>query len=77
MSVTQSHEVAFGRRAGTSDMALVVLNTSASAQTVRIKGMPGEWPHFKKILLASPQTVAPISPVVKIAGYGVLITGVE
>jgi alpha-glucosidase len=65
---------AFGRRAGTDQMALVVLNTSASTQTVHIKGMPGQWPRFNKILMASPQTIAPVSPTVRIAGYGVLIT---
>ena len=71
------HVFAFGRRAGTDQMALVVLNTSATAQTVHIQGMPGGWPNFKKVLMASPQMIAPVSPTVKIAGYGVLITTVE
>ncbi len=65
---------AFGRKAGADEMALVVLNTSASAQTVHVKGMPGEWPKFKRVLMASPQSTAvPFSSTVKIAGYGVLI----
>jgi alpha-glucosidase len=64
---------AFGRRVGADEMALVVLNTSTSAQTVHIKGMPGEWPKFKRVLMASPQSAVPFSSTVKIAGYGVLI----
>ena len=63
---------AFGRKAG-DETVLVVLNTSASAQTVQVSGMPGPWPVFQKVLLASPAAIAPRTASVKIAAYGVII----
>jgi alpha-glucosidase len=69
---------AFGRRTGTNDVALVVLNTSVSAQTVHITGMPGTWPRFKRVLMASPQVMtAASSSTFTIGRYGVLIAGGE
>jgi alpha-glucosidase len=64
---------AFGRTSGASDLALIVLNTSPKQQTIQITGMPGEWPQFRHILMASPQAIAPSSPKFTIAPYGVLI----
>ncbi len=66
---------AFGRRAATGELALVVLNISALPQKVQIKGMPGTWPRFKSVVMASPAqgAVAPSSPAIRLAGYGVLI----
>jgi alpha-glucosidase len=71
------HVFAFGRRAESKEIALVVLNTSPKEQSVRIIGLPGEWPHFKRVLMASPEASAPRSKSVTIAPYGVLISATE
>jgi alpha-glucosidase len=64
---------AFGRKAGAKEQALVVLNTSPKEQTVSITGMPGGWPHFSRVLMASPVAKTPSSPRFTIAPYGVLV----
>jgi len=68
---------AFARKAGADQIALIVLNTSAVPQKVRITGLPGKWPHFRHVLMASPQADAPTSQKLSIAPYGVLIASVE
>jgi alpha-glucosidase len=68
---------AFGRKAGSKEIALIVLNTSPQEQTVSITGLPGEWPSFRNVLMASPPANAPLSQRFTIAPYGVLITNVE
>ena len=68
---------AFARRAATGELALVLLNTSGTPQVIHIKGMPGTWPRFKAVLMASPGAIAPASPSVKVAAYGVLIAKAE
>jgi alpha-glucosidase len=68
---------AFGRKAGSKEIALIVLNTSPKEQTVSITGMPGKWPGFRNVLMASPPASAPSSERFEIAPYGVLITAVE
>ncbi len=68
---------AFARKAGEKNVALIVLNTSPKEQTVSISGMPGEWPNFRSVLMASPAAGAPASQAFTIAPYGVLITAAE
>lgn len=68
---------AFGRNAGEKNVALIVLNTSPKEQRVSITGMPGKWPGFRQILMASPSTSAPLSQTFAIAPYGVLIGATE
>jgi alpha-glucosidase len=68
---------AFGRKTRTGEVALVVLNTSPKEQTVTITGMPGAWPNFRRVLLASPLASAPSSQSFTIAPLGVLIATVE
>jgi len=68
---------AFGRKAGSKQMVLVVLNTSPKEQTVSITGIPGKWPSFRNVLMASPPASAPPSQSFTMAPYGVLITAVE
>jgi alpha-glucosidase len=68
---------AFGRKAGSKEIALIVLNTSPQEQTVNITGLPGEWPSFRNVLIASPAASAPLSQRFSIAPYGVLISTVE
>lgn len=65
---------AFGRQAGEKNIALIVLNTSPKEQSVTITGMPGDWPHFDNLLMASPPAKAPSSQTFTIAPYGVLIS---
>ncbi len=67
---------AFGRMAG-QNKALVVLNTSPEEQKVHITGMPGAWPGFREVVMASPPASAPTSQAFIIAPYGVLIVGTE
>ncbi len=67
---------AFGRKAGQT-LALIVLNTSPKEQAVSITGMPGSWPSFSKVLMASPFTKAPPSATFTVAPYGVLIAATE
>jgi alpha-glucosidase len=64
---------AFGRMAGSKQVALIVLNTSSKAQAVRITGMPGAWPNFRNVLMASPPASVPPSANFTIAPYGVVI----
>lgn len=64
---------AFARRAESSELVLIALNTSAKEQTVNIKGLPGGWQNFRTVLMASPPTSAPQSQSFTIAPYGVLI----
>lgn len=71
------HVFAFGRRAGSKEIGLVVLNTSPKEQSVRIIGFPGEWPRFRRVLMASPAANAPSSRSFTIAPYGVLISATE
>lgn len=66
---------AFGRKAGSKQIALVVLNTSSQGQRVRVKGMPGGWPNFRKLLMASPAASIPRAESFTIPPYGVLIVG--
>jgi alpha-glucosidase len=68
---------AFGRKAGSKQMVLVVLNTSPKEQTVSITGIPGKWPSFRHVLMASPPASAPPAQSFTMAPYGVLITAVE
>ncbi len=68
---------AFGRKAGEQNIALVVLNTSPNLQRVSITGMPGEWPSFHNVLMASPIAGVPSSNTFTIASYGVLIAATE
>jgi len=68
---------AFGRKAGSGEMALIVLNTSPKDQTVSITGTSGGWPNFRKLLMASPQAELPTSQTFTIAAYGVMIATTE
>ena len=68
---------AFGRNAGEKNVALIVLNTSPKEQTVNITGMPGKWPNFREVLMASPFASVPLSPTFAIAPYGILIAATE
>ena len=68
---------AFARKAGSEEMTLVVLNTSPKDQSVTITGMPGAWPGFHKVLMASPSAAAPSSQSFTIAPYGVLIAALH
>jgi alpha-glucosidase len=68
---------AFGRKAGPKEIALIVLNTSSKEQAVSITGMPGGWPSFRKVLMASPPASVPSSQSFTVAPYGVLITVVK
>ncbi len=68
---------AFGRNAGEKNIALIVLNTSPKEQRVSITGMPGKWPAFREVLMASPSTSVPPSQTFAIAPYGVLIAATE
>ena len=63
---------AFARKAG-NESVMVVVNTSATSQTVHVSGMPGTWPSFQKMLMASPAAVAPRTSALKMAPYGVMI----
>ncbi len=67
----------FARKNGLKEIALIALNTSPKAQTVRITGMSGEWPSFRHVLMASPPASAPSSQSFTLAPYGVLISTVE
>ncbi len=67
---------AFGRKAG-NNLALIVLNTSPGPQQVTVTGLPGQWPAFKSVLLASPSASAPANSVFSIAPYGVLIAATD
>ena len=64
--------LAFARRTNSGVTALVVLNMSGTEQEVEITGLT-PWPKLKKVLLASPDAPTPISPVLQIAAYGVII----
>ena len=64
---------AFARKAADGGAVLVVLSTSAQQQTVNITGMPGDGPHWGRVLLASPAAEAPSTATFTIAPYGVLI----
>ena len=64
---------AFGRKAVSGEMALIVLNTSAKEQSIRVAGVPGLRPSFRKVLMASPRTDVPSSEAFTIAPYGVVI----
>ena len=65
---------AFGRKAATGEMVLVILNTSEKEQIVRITGMPGGWRGFHNVLMASPAADTPKAESFAIAPHGVLIT---
>ena len=45
---------AFARRGGDRELALIALNMSATTQKLHIRGMPGSWLPFHKVLMASP-----------------------
>jgi alpha-glucosidase len=68
---------AFGRKASDNEVALVVLNTSPAPQSVHITGMPGTWPGFQHLLMASPLAPVPLGQTLKIAPYGVLIAATK
>lgn len=68
---------AFGRNAVEKNVALIVLNTSPKEQSVSITGLPGKWPNFREVLMASPSASAPLSQSFAIAPYGVLIAATE
>jgi alpha-glucosidase len=68
---------AFARSDGDHRVALIVLNMSAATQKVDIRGIPGNWPSFHKVLMASPSTHAPAAPRFTLAPFGVLITATE
>ena len=69
--------LAYGRKAGEKNVALIVLNTSPKEQRVSLAGMPGKWPSFQEVLMASPPASAPQSQTFTIAPYGVLIAATE
>ena len=64
---------AFGRVTASKQLALIVLNTSPKLQAVRITGMPGAWPTFRNVLMASPPARVPASANFSIGPYGVVI----
>jgi len=68
---------AFGRQAGSKEIALIVLNTSSKEQAIHITGIPKGWPPFRTVLAASPKASAPASQDFTIAPFGVLITSVD
>ncbi len=68
---------AFGRRSGNREVALIVLNMSATTQKLNIQGMSGDWPRFHEVLMASPPADAPATPSFSLAPFGVLITATE
>jgi alpha-glucosidase len=68
---------AFGRKAGSKEIVLIVLNTSPKQQTIRITGFSGEWPGFRRVLMASPPAIAPPAQSFTIAPYGILISVAE
>jgi len=68
---------AFARRGGDRELALIALNMSATTQKLNIRGMPGSWPPFHKVLMASPSMDVPATPSFNIAPFGVLIIATE
>jgi alpha-glucosidase len=64
---------AFGRMTKSKQIALIVLNTSPKSQTIKITGMPGAWPNFRNVLMASPPASVPPSASFTIGAYGVVI----
>ena len=68
---------AFGRKAGSNETVIVVLNTSPKKQEVHIAGLPGHSTKFGKVLMATPLATAPASQNFTVAPYGVLIGTVE
>ncbi len=68
---------AFARKAGDGSAVLVVLSTSPKQQKVDVTGMPGEWPSWRSVLMASPAAAAPSSAKFTIAPYGVLIAATQ
>jgi alpha-glucosidase len=64
----------FARKAEGRELILIVLNTSSQEQQVKITGIPGAWPSFLQVLIASPSASAPSTPRFTLAPYGVLIT---
>ncbi len=68
---------AFGRKTESGSMALIVLNTSSETQPVTIHGLPGPWPEFHHLLLASPHHAGFASPTFNMAPFGVAIAATE
>ena len=67
----------FARKTAANQMALVVLNTSPNQQQVNVKGIPGNWPEFSKVLLSSPSASGPVSQSFEVAPYGVVIAATQ
>jgi alpha-glucosidase len=73
-----NHDVfAFGRKAGSSEAAIIVFNMSPKEQSVHITGMPGSWPTTRSVLMASPSMQAPASSSFTMAPYGVVLLSVQ
>jgi alpha-glucosidase len=68
---------AFARQSGNGEIALIVLNMSATPQKVDIRGMPGSWPPFRKVLMASPSTDSPATSEFSVAPFGVLVAATK
>ena len=68
---------AYGQKAESGAIVLVVLNASGKEQSVHITGLTGTWPSFRKVLMASPQSAAPEADHFTIAPFGVLIAAAE
>lgn len=66
--------LAFGRRAADGTLALVLLNWSEQACTVRVQGLPAGTGDAAEVLLASPPITGPQRlPQVSLAPYGALV----
>lgn len=63
---------AFGRKTAGGDISLIAMNTSSKDQQVNITGF-GNWPGFRRVLIASPSTTPPHAAQFTIAPYGVFI----